>query len=126
MGFTAYIYNYITSYIACSYARLALVNIYADLPPAPLGVYVTMVTSTLIQLEWSQPQLNGTLSHYTVTCSPDSGGSTVRQKRAVSESVIVSNLRPVTNYTCCVSATNQAGQGNETCVQTRTEIGDNM
>ena len=28
----------------------------------------------------------------------------------------VSNLQPLTNYTCCISATNEAGEGNDTCV----------
>ncbi len=101
--------------------------LYTDLPTAPLGVNITRVTSTIIQLEWCRPQpVNGIISHYTVTCSTNSGGSTMRQEKAVSESVIVSNLHPFTNYTCCVSATNEAGQGNETCVETRTKIGDNM
>ncbi len=35
----------------------------------------------------------------------------------------VSNLQPLTNYTCCISATNQVGEGNDTCVNARTERG---
>ena len=35
----------------------------------------------------------------------------------------VSNLRPLTNYTCCISATNQAGEGNDTCVDAMTKRG---
>ncbi len=35
----------------------------------------------------------------------------------------VSNLQPLTNYTCCISANNQAGEGNDTCVNARTKQG---
>ncbi len=93
----------------------------ADLPTAPLAVNITMVMATLVQLEWSRPQpVNGIISHYTVTCS-QSEGSTLRLETAVNESAAVSNLQPFSNYTCCVSATNQVGEGNETCVETTAE-----
>ncbi len=87
-----------------------------------MAVNITMVMATLIQLEWSRPQpVNGSIiSHYTVTCS-QSEGSTVRLETAIDESATVSNLRPFSNYTCCVSATNQAGEGNKTCVEVGTE-----
>ena len=94
-----------------------------DLPTAPLAVNVTELTYKSIQLEWSRPQpANGIISHYTITCLQADG--TIMSLNTTADGLdTVSSLQPLTNYTCCISATNQAGEGNDTCVDARTERG---
>ncbi len=98
-------------------------TIISDLPTAPLAVNVTEVTYKSIQLEWSRPQpINGIISHYTITCLQADG--TILSLNTTADGLeTVSNLQPLTNYTCCISATNQAGEGNQTCVDARTMRG---
>ncbi|XP_064392934.1 uncharacterized protein LOC135340513 [Halichondria panicea] len=94
-----------------------------DLPTIPLAVNVTEITYKSIQLEWSRPQpINGIISHYTITCLP-ANGTIVSLNTTADGLETVSNLQPLTNYTCCISATNQAGEGNETCVDAKTKRG---
>ena len=50
-------------------------------------------------------------------------GTIVRLNTTADRLETVSNLQPLTNYTCCISATNQAGEGNQTCVDARTKRG---
>ena len=95
----------------------------SDLPTAPLTVNVTGITYKSIQLKWSPPQpANGTISHYTITCL-QANGTIVSFNTTADGLETVSNLQPLTNYTCCISATNEAGEGNDTCVDARTERG---
>ena len=95
-------------------------------PSVPLDVAVTEVTPNAVQLEWTTPYYNGTLiSHYTITCTQTRDQALVWQSTSVnatSENVI--DLQPFTDYTCCVSASNQAGEGNQTCVSTKTLSGE--
>ncbi len=94
-----------------------------DLPTAPLAVNVIEVTYKSIQLEWSPPQpANGTISHYTISCL-QANGTIVSLNTTADGLETVSNLQELTNYTCCISATNEAGEGNQTCVDARTERG---
>ncbi len=93
---------------------------HTDLPTAPLAVNITDITYKSIQLEWSRPQpINGIISHYTITCL-QADGPVVSLNTTTDGLETVSNLQPLTNYTCCISATNQAGEGNDTCVNART------
>ena len=38
----------------------------------------------------------------------------------------VTNLQPFTSYTCCVSASNQAGEGDDGCITAVTLQGDSV
>ena len=94
------------------------------LPTRPVDVIISKTSHTSISLKWSRPEyVNGTLFYYQVVCLYHQNNVSFIQ--TVNESITVSNLYPFTHYTCCVSATNQAGEGNETCVETRTEQGIN-
>ncbi len=107
---------------------ISIVVMYASthsgLPTTPLLVNITDITYKSIQLEWSRPQpINGgIISHYTITCLP-ADGTIVSLNTTADGLETVSNLRELTNYTCCISATNEAGEGNKTCVDARTERG---
>ncbi len=94
-----------------------------DLPTAPLALNIPGITYKSIQLKWSRPQpINGIISHYTITCL-QANGTIVSLNTTADGLETVSNLRPLTNYTCCISATNEAGEGNQTCVDARTKRG---
>ncbi|XP_064392916.1 phosphatidylinositol phosphatase PTPRQ-like isoform X3 [Halichondria panicea] len=94
-----------------------------DIPTVPLAVNITELTFKSIQLEWSRPQpINGIISHYTITCL-QANGTIVSLNTTADGLETVSNLQPLTNYTCCISATNQVGEGNDTCVDARTKRG---
>ena len=91
-------------------------------PSAPRSVNFTEVTSTSVHLGWSSPQYtNGTITHYTIRCTQY--GSDVWFSTSVTTNENVTSLQPSTNYTCCVSAKNQAGEGNQSCVKARTQTG---
>ena len=97
--------------------------IHSDIPTVPLAVNITELTFKSIQLEWSRPQpINGIISHYTITCL-QANGTIVSLNTTADGLETVSNLQPLTNYTCCISATNQVGEGNDTCVDARTKRG---
>ncbi len=94
-----------------------------DLPTAPLALNIPGITYKSIQLKWSRPQpINGIISHYTITCL-QANGTIVSLNTTADGLETVSNLQELTNYTCCISATNEAGEGNQTCVDARTERG---
>ncbi|XP_064392937.1 phosphatidylinositol phosphatase PTPRQ-like isoform X2 [Halichondria panicea] len=117
-AFNYYDYTTFSSSPSCVNATTA-----ADLPTAPLALNIPGITYKSIQLKWSRPQpINGIISHYTITCL-QANGTIVRLNTTADGLETVSNLRPLTNYTCCISATNQVGKGNNTCVDARTERG---
>ncbi len=96
----------------------------SDLPTTPLAVNITGITYKSIQLEWSRSQpINGIISYYTTTCLQLADGTIMSLNTTADGLDTVSNLRELTNYTCCISATNQVGKGNDTCVDARTERG---
>ena len=91
-------------------------------PSAPRSVNFTEVTSASAHLEWSSPQYtNGTITHYTIRCSQS--GRNVWFNTSVTTNENVTSLQPFTHHTCCVSANNQAGEGNQSCVGARTQAG---
>ncbi|XP_064392932.1 tyrosine-protein phosphatase Lar-like isoform X3 [Halichondria panicea] len=115
---TVNVASWYSSFPSCVNATTA-----PDLPTAPLAVNVIEVTYKSIQLEWSPPQpANGTISHYTISCL-QANGTIVSLNTTADGLETVSNLQELTNYTCCISATNEAGEGNQTCVDARTERG---
>ena len=131
---TVFNYEFVESIPNCMIATTApgmIINaitqsstlIYTDLPTAPLAVNITELTYKSIQLEWSRPQpINGIISHYTITCL-QADGTFVSLNTTADGLETVSNLQQLTNYTCCISATNQVGEGNDTCVESRTKRG---
>ena len=89
-----------------------------------MDVMVTEVSANSIQLEWTTPHYNGTLSHYTIACKQ--ARDLVWSSISAVTSEIVVNLQLFTYYTCCVSASNQAGEGNQSCVEARTQPGKQL
>ena len=70
----------------------------------PVDVGITKITSTSFKLEWSKPlHIYGTLLYYQITCIQNLNNVWI--STTVNSSVDVSNLRPFTDYTCCISAT---------------------
>ncbi len=91
-------------------------------PTKPVDVGINEITSTSFKLEWSRPlHIYGTLLYYQITCLQNLNN--VWLSTTVNSSVDVSNLQPFTNYTCCISATNQAGEGSSACSDARTNAG---
>ncbi len=98
-----------------------VVTLLTVLPTRPVDVGITELTSTSFKLEWSRPlHIDGTLLYYQITCLQSLNN--VWLSTTVNSSVDVSNLQPFTNYTCCISATNQAGEGSSACSDAKTGI----
>ncbi len=88
----------------------------------PVDVGITKITSTSFKLEWSRPlHIYGTLLNYQITCLQNLNNVWI--STTMNSSVDVSNLQPFTNYTCCISAINQAGEGSSACSDARTNAG---
>ncbi len=91
-------------------------------PTRPVDVDITETTSTSFILEWSRPlRIDGTLLYYQITCLQNLNN--VWFSTTVNSNVDVSNLQPFTDYTCCISATNQVGEGSSACSDARTNAG---
>ena len=88
----------------------------AEPPTAPVNITLTEVTSTSVHLGWSSPQnTNGTTTHYTIRCTQSDRD--VWFSTSVTTSENVTSLQPFTNYTCCVSASNEGGEGERVCIK---------
>ncbi|XP_064392927.1 uncharacterized protein LOC135340507 isoform X2 [Halichondria panicea] len=92
-------------------------------PTRPVDVGINEITSISFKLEWSRPlHIDGTLLYYQIRCLQNLNN--VWLSTTLNSSVDVSNLQPFTNYTCCISATNQAGEGRSACSDARTDLAD--
>ena len=92
-------------------------------PSEPQQVAIVSMLSTSLRLTWSEPaeSYGQHVLFYSVNCT--SATHTVRVERVYNTTVNMSGLTPNSNYTCCVSASNQAGEGNKISVKTKTKQG---
>ena len=88
------------------------INVVLTVPSGPPQEFAISVTSHSITLSWSPPlpsQQNGVITSYVLNCS--SGGNNVNRTRTSSTSLTITGLKPITNYTCSVSASTIVGDG---------------
>ena len=94
-------------------------------PTKPEDIVIISSDYKSLTLTWREPvESYGGVLFYDISCSQlqdlnpvqfNTSANTLRKN--------VTNLQPFTNYTCCVSASNQAGQGNQSCIIARTQPG---
>ena len=99
--------------------------IYIVPPTKPEDIVIISTDYKSLTLSWREPvESYGGVLFYTISCSRlqdlnpvqfNTSANTLRKN--------VTSLQPFTNYMCCVSASNQAGQGNQSCVSARTQPG---
>jgi len=91
-------------------------------PSKPLGLTTFRTTTSSISLLWSPPMyVNGSITYYTVRCeSTETIGWSQNTTRL---SANTTNLLSGSIYTCCVSATNTAGRGEQSCIHVTTKEG---
>lgn len=73
-------------------------------PPTNFGA--TVISSTSIFLSWAPPEvtlLNGILRHYIISLESDME-KVVRNVTSSQDSVVISGLRPYTEYSCTIQA----------------------
>ena len=93
------------------------------LPTEPQQVTIVSTLTTSLRLTWSEPaeSYGQRVLFYNVNCT--SATHTVTVERVYNTTVNVSGLTPNSNYTCCVSASNQAGEGNKISLEALTKQG---
>ena len=90
-------------------------------PTAPIGLTVAQSSATQLYVSWSRPiPSNGVINRYTLDCSGSGEqyysdqmvpGPFMMDYGGEMTSAVLSNLLPFTNYTCTISATTGAGEG---------------
>ena len=88
-------------------------------PGAPQNISFTALNSTTLLLHWEPPEedpRDGMILQYSIVCRFGDGDSLPpRNSPASSQSLQLTDLRPFTNYNCCVSAQRTNGNSPESC-----------
>ena len=90
-------------------------------PSAPRKILGSSMTPRSIELSWQQPLTTyGQPYYYYLSCSGYQTTVMYQTQDHITSSHMFLNLRPRTEYSCCVRAVNSAGQGSDTCTTIRT------
>ena len=85
----------------------------------PRNISLTAPTSTTLLLHWEPPEedpRDGTILQYSIVCRfGDSDSLPLSNSSASSQSLQLTDLRPFTNYNCCVSVQRTNGNSPESC-----------
>ena len=91
---------------------------------SPRNVILAAPNSTTLLLHWEPPEedpRDGMILQYSIVCRFGDGDSLPsRNSSASSQSLQLTDLRPFTNYNCCVSAHRTNGNSPESCISETT------
>ena len=93
---------------------MLILNLFSVVPAAPTSVTTVPTGTTSLNVAWQAPNESdtyGVILYYIITCDSDKMG----QVNNLTKYYNISDLKPYTNYECCISAVNLAGEGNQKC-----------